>query len=516
MKTKNYSCIIIGAGPGGLVTTKELIENGINNIVCLERSGQLGGVFTKCYDKLQLTSSATFSMFSDFFNKDGEDNHFWSKKEALLYWKRYAEHFDVLKHIRFNTSVVQTSKNEDGKWVVTLQNGETLSCDRLIVATGNNGIEKYPQWSKELSDINYTHSKYYKNAQPFKGKRVLVVGGGESASDITLEISKVADKCWVSLRESTGWLVPRKRQGRAADVSTHRGLWGAPRKYGAYLTKKIIELEKSRNNSVFDTLVMLNSKITDPKGIWSTYGTKNIAIAEAIAQHGCQLIGEITKVDDKRRSLKTDDGAVLENVDFIVFSTGYKNHFGFLPEEFQSCDPRSLYKHMFHLKTQDSLAWIGVARPNFGSQFPVMEMQARLLALICAGKLQLPSIDKMQRSIDSDFNANKEQFGKNAERIRSLIDYLRYMDGLAEIIGCTPPLRKYFFLRPSLWFQLMYGPAQATQYRLKGPNNKNELARRILKKLPVSSFNHVVKLGIHIRLAQAIDALKMTSRTAQQ
>ena len=71
-----YDCIVIGAGPGGIVTTKELLENGVSNILCLEQASKLGGVFAASYDNLKLTSSATFSMFSDYFNKTGESNHY--------------------------------------------------------------------------------------------------------------------------------------------------------------------------------------------------------------------------------------------------------------------------------------------------------------------------------------------------------------------------------------------------------------------------------------------------------
>ena len=63
-------CIVIGAGPAGIVTTKELLEHGIGEVICLEQSDKLGGTFSKSYDNLVLTSSVTFSMFSDFWVGD--------------------------------------------------------------------------------------------------------------------------------------------------------------------------------------------------------------------------------------------------------------------------------------------------------------------------------------------------------------------------------------------------------------------------------------------------------------
>jgi dimethylaniline monooxygenase (N-oxide forming) len=80
-----YDCIIIGAGPGGLVATKELLEQGLEHIVCLEKSDRIGGVFSSSYDSLVLTSSCTFSMFSDFWIGDGKQHEFWTKAEVLDY-----------------------------------------------------------------------------------------------------------------------------------------------------------------------------------------------------------------------------------------------------------------------------------------------------------------------------------------------------------------------------------------------------------------------------------------------
>ncbi|WP_297707505.1 NAD(P)-binding protein, partial [uncultured Eudoraea sp.] len=69
-----YSCIVIGAGPGGIVAVKELLEKGIKDVLCLEQSDTLGGVFANGYDNLILTSSVTFSMFSDYWVGEGMDH----------------------------------------------------------------------------------------------------------------------------------------------------------------------------------------------------------------------------------------------------------------------------------------------------------------------------------------------------------------------------------------------------------------------------------------------------------
>ena len=499
-------CIVIGAGPAGIVATKELLENGLSEIICLEQSDRLGGVFSDSYDNLILTSSVTFSMFSDFWVGNGMDHHFWPKDEAVKYWTDYAKNFNVNEYIRFNSKVTKVNRSEENGWEITLLSNEKFCCHHLILAIGNNRIPRFPDWVNDVTDISFSHSAHYRNADHFEGKNVLVVGGGESGSDIAFEISKVAKQCWVSLRESTGWIVPRRRGDHAADVSTHRGIWDLPREYGAWLSPFVLKLERARKDPVFDALADLNDRVQAYSGIWGIYGTKTLALPKAIAHHGCEVVGDITEVIQGGLTLKTNDGKVLKEVDAIVFSTGYENRVDFMPTELQTCDPRQLYKHMFHPEIGDELAWIGWARPAFGSQFPIMELQSRFAALVFAGKQELPSTISMERIAELDEKVYTKQFEGNVSRIRSLVDYHKYVNDLARIIGCYPPIKRYFFTNPKLWLHLMYGPTQATQFRLKGPGKKEKLAKGIIDKLPISTYNHIVKAGIRGRIRYAVKA----------
>ena len=163
------SCVVIGAGPGGIVATKELLEIGFEDVVCLEQSSELGGVFAKSYDNLLLTSSVTFSMFSDFWVGEGKSHHFWTKHEAVKYWKDYAEHYGVTKQVRFNSKVESVSINYDQTWKIIMASGESIDCKHLVLATGNNSIPRFPEWHKQLTNISYSHSRDYKNAEQFKG-----------------------------------------------------------------------------------------------------------------------------------------------------------------------------------------------------------------------------------------------------------------------------------------------------------------------------------------------------------
>ena len=283
------------------------------------------------------------------------------------------------------------------------------------------------------------------------------------------------------------------------------GVW--PRDYGAALKDMLCKFELSHKNPVNDAAFLLNYKVKENKGVWGTYGTKTFSLPKAIANHGCQVVGEIVKVEEGGKTLHTKDGEILRNIDAVIFSTGYKNYVSFLPEELKETDPRSLYKHMFHPKYGDKIVWIGWARPNFGSQFPVMELQARLFGLICKGERNLPTPNEMERLTCLDRAYYLEQFESNAHRVRSLVDYHHYLNDMASLIGCEPPLWKYFFLHPRIWLTMVFGSMQGTQFRLRGPGSKESLSQELLLKLPVSKFNHIVQYSLRWRISYALKTL---------
>ncbi|MDX2480818.1 MAG: NAD(P)-binding domain-containing protein [Desulfuromusa sp.] len=498
----DFDCIVIGAGPSGIVTVKECVENGLDNILAIDQALDLGGNFNHSYDSLTLTSSCTVSMFSDFWIGDGYEKSFWKKSELVNYWRKYVDHYRISEKFRFNTSVTSAMLTEKKCWEITLDTGELLLCTHLVVAVGSSNYKSLPSWHEKLTDITYLHSKDYRNASHLKNKNVLIVGGGESASDIALEIAKVAKKSWVSLRTSCGWITPRYRGKNPADLSTHRGFWGLPREFGKKAAEAIIKFEKSWNDPVHDVIAELNTRVQTEIGPFGIYGTKTTALPEAIALHGCKVVGEITDIQSGGRILETADGNTLKHVDVVVFCTGYKNIAPFFRGELSraGADPRSLYKHMFHPDFKGRLCWVGTARPCFGSQFPLIEIQARYCGLVFSNKLKLPTPDVMRKVAEKDSSLYLTNLGHSAERIRSLVDYHIYLDDMADVIGCSPPLWKYFFLHPWIWLRMVYGPTQSTQFRLKGPNAKKQLAHEIIKKIPLSAFTHIVKLGIRGRI----------------
>ncbi|KAH8057001.1 N,N-dimethylaniline monooxygenase [Aureococcus anophagefferens] len=188
--------LVVGLGPCGLAAVKECAANGLD-VVGVDAAAEIGGVFRAhddgCYEGLHLTTSNVMMAFGDFPPNDGWIKYS-TKDEYAAYLKRYVDTFDLAKRLELRTRVIRASR-DNGAWkVVTLYNNFDVTRDfaGLVVATGANATPKMPTCFAGFQG-NITHSKDYKERSRFAGARVLVVGAGESASDVAAEIARVAE-----------------------------------------------------------------------------------------------------------------------------------------------------------------------------------------------------------------------------------------------------------------------------------------------------------------------------------
>lgn len=188
-----------------------------------------------------------------------------------------------------------------------------------------------------------------------------------------------------------------------------------------------------------------------------------------------------------------EDGSVFENCDHVILNTGYRMHFPFLETivpDFCSCpDVRTLWKHSFHPDLGSDIIWSGFARPAFGALPPCSEMQARYIAMVHSEQRHLPPKDIMQKLIDLEMEQELWQFHNAAKRVKGLVDYLIYMDGMAMLIGCYLNFWRLLHLlvtAPSTWFKVMWTPIGGVQFRLYGPNAKPAHVHKVLSRCMVS------------------------------
>ncbi|MCB8954093.1 MAG: NAD(P)-binding domain-containing protein [Ardenticatenales bacterium] len=495
---------VIGAGPSGIVMTKELIEQGFD-VTCFEAGDAIGGVFATTYENCQLTSSTLVTRFSDFDDPDSIAPRIWMVDEYLGYLRRYVDHFKLAAYIQFSTRVeqVRSDGTGDGYQVITrASDGQTRThrFDRVAVCTGTHQEPSRPNFSgAEAFQGRILHSAEYQNPSPFTGRRVLVVGGGESGSDISRAVAEVAAASAISIRGKSGFLVPRYFMGNPADIDTARSHYSFPVWWGRYYHSarfySIFPLslgyqffgspEKKAEAPLLRTWARL--QLRRHPSAFTTFGTKNLGMVEAMTRYGCELKPAIDHLD--ARGAVFTDGSRFD-CDVIICATGFQNHFPFLEEAYGDYMDdlkvsRRLYKHCIHPKIGETMFFCGFARPHFGALPPVSEMQARWFALLTKGDLTLPSIEEMEQAIAADSQATFDRFGATAERITTLISFLDYLDDMARIIGCAPPLAALKKRNPRLWRQIVLGPICTAQYRLRGPGAKPEVATEILMQLPL-------------------------------
>ncbi|VCW77628.1 unnamed protein product [Gulo gulo] len=201
---------VIGAGVSGLSSIKCCLDEDLEP-TCFERTNDIGGLWkftetskdgmTRVYRSLVTNVCKEMSCYSNFPFQEDYPN-FMNQGKFWDYLQEFAEHFDLLKYIQFRTTVLSITKRPDfsetGQWdVVTETEGkqERAVFDAVMVCTGHYlnprlPLESFPGIHKFKGQI--LHSQEYKSPEGFQGKRVLVIGLGNTAGDVAVELSRTA------------------------------------------------------------------------------------------------------------------------------------------------------------------------------------------------------------------------------------------------------------------------------------------------------------------------------------
>lgn len=223
---------VIGSGPSGLTTIKQLLDEG-HDVTCFEKSESVGGIWyrgdsddgseMKAYDNLVLTISMKLMGYSDFMVEG--DRVFYTRPKYLAYLEAYADKFDLRRHVSFGSAVSGVRKSAGGTFCVTVtKNGKEAEhvFDAVAVCAG-----PFQKPSFDVTDLDkftgeIVHSAQYRNNERFRDKDVLVVGLAESGADVLREVSDVSASCTLSIR-SRSFLLPRLPGGQfSTDAVTTR------------------------------------------------------------------------------------------------------------------------------------------------------------------------------------------------------------------------------------------------------------------------------------------------------
>jgi dimethylaniline monooxygenase (N-oxide forming) len=418
---------IIGAGSSGIAACQVLQARGIE-FDCFEKGSGVGGNWrygndngmSSAYRSLFINTSRTMMEYATYPMPDDYPDYP-HHTQIARYFEDYVDHFGFRDKITFRTEVARVEPAGD-RWEVTLEGGETRTYDAVLVANGHHWNPKYPE-PPFPGQTGFTgeqlHSHWYREPdERFVDRSVLVLGIGNSATDIASETSRVS---------------------RMTYLATRRGAWVLPKFIGGV---PLDQLAPSWANRLPFQLTrpLLMKQVKAVQGSMDSYGLPqpDHKLGQAHPTVSGDLLDRIGhgRVTPKPNIERIDGSTVhfvdgsSEQIDTIVWCTGYRITFPFLDHSLigTAGNQVSLYRRVVH-PDRAGLYFIGLVQP-LGAIMPIAERQAEWIADLLEGGAALPGPEKMRRAIErEDRKLRKRYVASTRHTIQ--VDFHSYMRAIA-------------------------------------------------------------------------------------
>ncbi len=437
---------VIGAGCTGITAAKALYEARVP-FDCFEQGPVVGGLWvfrnpngrSGAYTTLEMNTSGPRMSYSDFpFQSDDYPPH----EDVARYFNDYVDHFGLRDTITFNTAVEHVERRDDGVWEVSIvgegANGdsEVRQYDAVLVGNGHHWDPRWPEpaYPGEFAGTQM-HAHDYRDPEELRGKRVVVVGGGNSGMDIARDSSHAAEETFLSLRR--GVHVLRKRLGRKA-VPIDQTL--LPPWLPWAIKQKAFELVRRRSGDISD----YGFPKPDHK-VGHAHPTVSDQIHDRLADGAVKPKPRIREL--RGEGVLFDDGSE-EVVDTIIYCTGYRVSFPFFDEDFISAPENDLplYRRFLHPEVP-GVYFLGLAQP-LGAIMPMAEEQGVWIASLLKGDYVPPPVEEMRAEIAAKREADRKRFYAS-KRHTMEVDFDEWMrdagrereSGRARAAGSDPVVR---------------------------------------------------------------------------
>jgi flavin-binding monooxygenase-like protein len=383
---------VIGAGSSGIAAAKALHERQIP-FDCFEKSGCIGGnwVFgnrngmSSAYRSLHINTSRERMEYSDFpMPKSYPD--FPHHTHIAEYFDAYVERFGFRDKITFETGVEHAALGQDGVWTITLDGGEQRHYDALLVANGHHWDPRWPEppFPGQFEGVQL-HAHNYVDNTGFRDKNVLVVGIGNSAMDIAVESSFVARKTFLCSRRGA-YVLPKYLFGRPLDQIGVNALtpllpfWLRRMMVAAMYRVGVGRVEDyglpEPDHRILEAHPTISADFLNRMAHGEIAWKPNVA----------ELVGDAVKFQD----------GTVEQIDVIVWCTGYRVTFPFFDEDLISAPDNDLplFRRVFKPDI-DNVFFIGLLQP-LGAIMPLAEAQGRWVAGYLRGEYHLPARAAME------------------------------------------------------------------------------------------------------------------------
>lgn len=473
---------IVGAGPTGLVCLKEALALGLVPTAFEARSG-IGGLWRKddglVWSSLHTNLSKWTCAFSDQ-PWPSQVQDFPSAGELRTYLSSYAERFGLEPFMRPGTRVTSVTPSDGGWRVTSLANGhsDTEWFDNIVICSGVFGTPYIPPLQNVTTFRGEVHhSTVYRNADPYQGKRVTVVGASFSGIEVACDLAAAGISVDLVFRKFS-WIMPRLIQGETGHVPLDLLFYQRPPK----LKQKVSNGEANLNRAKYFESEFGNPGRLHPALMMPVDTSPPMAaISDDFGTHI-----KSGAIRPKRASITgyTASGLVLDDqtthvADAVIFCTGYGCDLSFLEPAVRQAiayNPADRFvpfvadRTVFH-PDLPGLAFAGVYR---GPYFGVMELQARWATMVFADVIAPPTREQSAVNIEIERQIRSEvpqpQFPHG--------NYVEFADSIASEIGAlpaddtTPTEIADAFAR---------GPSLPSHYRLTGPSADPQLALETIR-----------------------------------
>jgi dimethylaniline monooxygenase (N-oxide forming) len=413
----------VGAGSSGIAACQVLHARGIP-FDCFEKGSEVGGNWrydndngmSSAYQSLFINTSRRMMQYASFPMPDDYPDYP-HHTQIARYFDDYVERFGFRDRIRFSTEVARVEPVEAG-WEVTLDDGTSRHYAAVMVASGHHWDPKLPDPpfpGQQSFQGEQLHSHWYRTPdERFQDRNVLVLGIGNSATDIAVETSRVSKMTFLAMRRGAH-VVPKYIKGKPTDELGSELVSRLPFSIQRWMYGRLIRQVQGEMEDY--GLPRPDHKLGEAHPTISSDLLPRIGHGRITPKPNIERI-------EGRRVLFVDGSA--EEIDTIVWCTGYRISFPFLsPEVLDVKDNRvPLYRRVVHAG-RPGLYFIGLVQP-LGAIMPLAEAQAEWIADVLEGAVELPEPEEMRKVIAREDRRMRSRYVASS-RHTIQVDFYPYM-----------------------------------------------------------------------------------------
>jgi thioredoxin reductase len=418
---------IIGAGGSGIVAAQVLDARGIP-FDCFEKGSKVGGNWryendngmSSAYRSLHINTSRRVMAFKSLPMPDhfpDYPDHF----QMAAYFDEFADHFGLREKISFRTEVTKVAQ-ADGEWAVTTKaesGAEATERYRaVLVANGHHWDPRWPEPAfpgSEEFEGEQLHAHHYREPDVLRGKRVLVLGLGNSATDIAVESSRIAEKTFLAVRRGA-YVLPKYMNGKPIDETVTPIVSRLPLSVQRFFAMKGLEIAAG-------DMETYGLPKPDHK-LFEAHPTVSSELLPRLGHGDIAVKPNIERFAGGRRVRFVDGSS--EEIDLVVYCTGYKMTFPFFDPKVLSAPENRLplYRRVVSVE-RPGLYFIGFIQP-LGPIMPLAEAQVEWIADLLSGRTALPPSGEMKREVVREERKQAKRF-VSSKRHTVEVDFYPYL-----------------------------------------------------------------------------------------